>query len=137
MRKITGAAGAGDDKKNFLEWTVFYISLLLVLSTVIFLAYQVYNEKEESPDIQAEYYSDPSEHNPYRYRVILYNRGGQTAETVTVEVAVKKGGKDVEKAELQIPFVPKESKREGWVNFSEDPSKADTVEARVLSYKKP
>jgi uncharacterized protein (TIGR02588 family) len=137
MRKIRGAEGAGDDKKNFLEWTVFTVSLLLVLSTVVYLIYQLYTEKEETPDIQTEYWADPSEHNPYRYRVVLYNRGGQTAESVTVELTVKQGNKNIEKAELQISFVPKESKREGWVNFSKDPTKADTLEARVLSYKKP
>lgn len=137
MGKIKGAAGAGDDKKNYLEWTVFVISFLLIVAILCYLVYQVYTKKEESPDIYTEYWADPSEHNPYRYLVILYNRGGQTAETVTVELAVKQGGKDVEKAELQIPFVPKASKREGWVNFSEDPSRADTIEARVISYKKP
>lgn len=132
-----GAAGAGDDSKNALEWIVFSISLLLILGVFGYLAYQVYTEKEESPDISVETRHDPSDHNPFRYHVTVYNKGGQTAEAVTVEVAVKEGGKEVEKAELQIPFVPKESKREGWVNFSKNPGKADTVEARVLSYKKP
>lgn len=132
-----GAAGAGDDSKNALEWTVFAVSLLLILGVFGYLAYQVYTEKEESPDILVETRHDPSDHNPFRYHVTIHNKGGQTAEAVTVEVAMKQDGKEVGKAELQIPFVPKESKREGWVNFSEDPNKADTVEARVLSYKKP
>jgi uncharacterized protein (TIGR02588 family) len=43
----------------------------------------------------------------------------------------------IEKAELQLPFVPTSSKREGWVIFSKDPAKADTVIGRVVSFKKP
>lgn len=136
MNKI-GAAGAGNDRKNGLEWTVFTLSLLLVLAILGYLGYQVYTQKEETPDIIADTRHDPSDHNPYRYHVTVHNRGGQTAETVVIEVTVKKGGQDVEKAELELPFVPKESKREGWVNFTEDPGLSDTLEAHVLSYKKP
>lgn len=136
MTKI-GAQGAGDDKKNFLEWTVFAISLLLVAAILGYLAFQVYTEKEETPDILVETKPDPSDNNPYRYLVTVQNIGGQTAENVTIEVAVKKNGQDVEKNELQIAFVPKESEREGWVNFSKDPAQADTVEAHVISFKKP
>lgn len=136
MNKI-GAAGAGDDNKNKLEWIVFAISLLLVAAILGYLSYQVYTEKEETPDILVELMPDPSDHNPYRYLVSVHNRGGQTAETVTIEVAMKMDGQEVEKAELQIAFVPKESTREGWVNFSKSPAQADTVEAHVRSFEKP
>jgi len=133
----TGVAGAGNDDKNKLEWTVFFCSLILVLAVLGYLVYQVYTATKETPDLVVEAWQDPSDHNPYRYRVLVYNMGGQTAETVTIEVVVKKDGKDVEKAELQIPFVPKESEREGWVNFSKNPALADTVVAHVISYYKP
>lgn len=133
----TGVSGAGDDSKNGLEWTVFTLSLLLVITIIGYLVYQVYNQKEETPDIIVETRHDPSDNNPYRYHITVYNRGGQTAETVVIEVTVKKGGKELENAELELPFVPKESKREGWVNFSADPVLADTMEAHVVSYKKP
>lgn len=133
----TGAAGAGDDNKNILEWTVFAISLFLVTAILGYLGYQVYIEKEETPDVFAEVRHDPSDHNPYRYLVSVHNVGGQTAETVTIEVTMRRSEEDVEKAELQIAFVPKESKREGWVNFSKNPALADTVEAHVRSFKKP
>lgn len=131
----SGAKGAGDDKKNKLEWTVFAISLCLILAVLGYLGYQVYTEKEETPDMVVAIEPDPSDNNPYRYQVSVENKGGKTAESVTIEVKMKKGGEDVQTAELQIPFVPKESKREGWVNFSLDPALADTVEAHVLSFK--
>ena len=125
------------DKKNWLEWTVFGISLVLVLTLLSYLTYQVLTEKPSSPDLQIEAVADPSEFSPYRYHVTVYNRGGTTAEEVLIELTLERGGSSIEKAELQLPFAPQESKREAWVAFSKNPSQADTLVARVVSYKKP
>ncbi|WP_018479167.1 hypothetical protein [Pontibacter roseus] len=129
-------AGDGDDK-NALEWTVFAISLLLVLSILAYLGYQVYTDKPSSPDLVVEHYHDPSENAPQRYRVLVHNRGGETAEEVQVELALQRGGEELETAELSIGFAPKDSKREGWVSFKNAPGKTDTLVARVMSYKRP
>ena len=137
MDNTENATGAGDDGKNGLEWTVFALSLVLVLAILCYLGYQVYVEKEGTPDVFVETRHDPSEHNPYRYHVTVHNLGQETAETVALEVTVLKAGEEVEKAELEIAFVPKESMREGWVNFNQDPALADTVEAHILSYNRP
>jgi uncharacterized protein (TIGR02588 family) len=128
---------AGDDDKNALEWTVFGVSLLLVLSILVYLAYQVYHEKPSTPDLVVEYYPDPSDNAPHRYRVVVHNKGGETAEDVTIALSLENGNEELEAAALNIPFAPKESKREGWVNFRKDPLLADTLVARVVSYKKP
>ncbi|MDX5483181.1 MAG: hypothetical protein LPK07_15990 [Hymenobacteraceae bacterium] len=127
----------GVDEKNWLEWTVFGISLLLVLSIIGYLAYQTYTRKPSTPDLLVQVRPDPSDHAPTRYHVLLQNKGGATAEEVLVELVLMKGGEEVESAELQLPFVPQESKREGWVSFKNDPNQADTITTRVVSYKKP
>lgn len=127
----------GDDAKNPLEWAVFAVSLLLIMAILGYLGYQAYTYQPSSPDIQVKYQADPSVQAPYRYHVSIVNLGGETAEEVLVEVALQKEGKDMETAELQIPFAPKESIREGWVTFKADPATADSVAARVVSYKKP
>ena len=134
--KRENRAGDGDDK-NALEWTVFAISLVLVLSIVAYLGYQVYTEEPGTPDLVVEYYHDPSEHAPQRYRVVVHNRGDETAEEVLVELALERGDEELETAELAIAFAPKESKREGWVGFREEIRQGDTLVARVMSYKKP
>jgi uncharacterized protein (TIGR02588 family) len=126
-----------DDDKNALEWSVFGISLLLVLGIVAYLGYQTYTDKPSTPDLVVEYFPDPSEHAPQRYRVVVHNRGGETAEQVQIELSIEKGGEETDHAELNIAFAPKASKREGWVNFKEDPTQADTLIARVVSYKRP
>ena len=125
------------EKKNWLEWTVFSFSLLLVLSILAYLGYQVYTQKPTDPEIYVEGNPDPTDHTPNRYHVTIRNKGGTTAEEVKVEIVLHKGGTELDKAELEIPFAPRESKREGWVVFSENVSEADSIAARVVSYKKP
>ncbi|MCC9169133.1 hypothetical protein [Pontibacter harenae] len=129
-------SGDGDDK-NKLEWTVFAISLGLVLSILGFLGYKIYKDQATPPDLYVEHVHDPSKLSPYRYRVVVHNVGGETAGEVTVELVLKKGEIVLEQAELAIAFVPKNSKREGWVNFVDNPALADTIVNRVISYKRP
>ncbi|MEJ8803841.1 hypothetical protein [Pontibacter sp. H249] len=125
------------DKKNWLEWAVFGISLTLVLALLGYLVYHVFTDNPSSPDLQVEAVADPSELSPFRYHITIYNRGGTTAEEVLVELALEKDGAAIETADLHLPFAPQESKREAWVSFSKDPSQADTLVSRVVSYKKP
>lgn len=135
-KKQSNRAG-DDDDKNALEWSVFGISLVLVLGIMAYLGYMAYTQKPSSPDLAVEYFHDPSANAPHRYRLAVYNRGGETAEEVQVELTIENGGEEVESAELSIAFSPKKSKREGWVNFKKAPGSTDTLVARVVSYKRP
>lgn len=134
-RKV-GRAGEDDDK-NALEWTVFGVSLVLVLSILAYLSYQAYMDEPSTPDLVVDYYHDPTASAPQRYRVVVYNKGGETAEEVQVELTIEREEKELESAQLNIAFAPKKSKREGWVNFKKEPTQADTLVARVVSYKRP
>lgn len=125
------------DRKNWFEWVVFGVGLLLVLSIIGYLIYQTYHRKHASPDLVAENFPDPSEYAPYRYRVVLHNKGGETAEQVKLVVEAQARGEAIETADIDFPFAPQESKREGWVNFDKDPKQADTVVVKVVSYKRP
>ncbi|MBC5772670.1 hypothetical protein H8S95_01230 [Pontibacter sp. KCTC 32443] len=125
------------DEKNWLEWLVFCVSLLLLLSILGYLVYQVSSYKAQDPDVYAEAQPDPSVMAPNRYQVAVYNKGGSTAEEVITEFILYTDGKEKEKAELMTAFSPKDSKQEGWVIFSGQPSDKDSVVARIVSFKKP
>ncbi len=126
-----------EEKKNFLEWAVFAIGLLLVLSVVSYLGYKTFTYEPTPPEIEVNYWADPSEGAPFRYAIEVSNNGGETAEEVTVELVQKTGDATIETAALKLSFVPRDSKREGWLNFHQDPKMADTLLVRVVSYKRP
>jgi uncharacterized protein (TIGR02588 family) len=127
----------GRDIKNWLEWTVFGLSLILVLSILGYLGYKVYHHTEVPPEIHTQVWPSPSEQMPNRYQVVVENKGGTSAEEVRVAVSIRRGGQELEKAELDVAFVPQESKREGWVVFEHAPAQSDSVVARVVSFEKP
>lgn len=125
------------EQKNILEWIVFAVSLLFIVSLLSYLVYQSMTYIPSSPDLNVIYEHDPSPNAPFRFHVVIKNEGFETAEEVEVALIQSKDGQEVEQAAIGVPFVPKESQREGWVIFSKDPDKADTLYARVVSYKKP
>jgi uncharacterized protein (TIGR02588 family) len=124
-------------EKNFLEWTVFTVSLLLVLGILGYLGYKTFTHKTSPPEIEVVFRPNPSEATPYRYYVEIKNTGGATAEEVSIELVLEKDQETIEDAELTLAFVPQKSKRVGWLNFSKNPQMADTIFARVISFKKP
>ncbi|MER2997528.1 hypothetical protein [Pontibacter populi] len=125
------------DEKNWLEWLVFGISLLMLLAIFGYLGYQVKTYNPSDPEVMVEARHDPSAESPNRYQVTVMNKGGTTAEEVIAEFTLFSNGKEKETSELQIAFAPKDSKREGWVIFSVQPTASDSVVARVKSFKKP
>lgn len=125
------------EKKNLLEWGVFATGLLLVFGILGYLGYKTFTHRTFPPEILVEYKPDPTETAPFRYKVVVKNEGGETAEQVSIELVQKRGDSTIEMAELQFSFLPRASKQEGWLNFSEDPKMADTVFVRVVSFKKP
>lgn len=126
-----------EDEKNILEWMVFSLSLLLIVGILGYLIFQIMHYEPGSPDLVITYKSDPSPHAPYRYHLTISNEGQETAEEVHIKLILEKDGQELEQAEIDIPYAPINSTKEGWVNFSKNPHHADTLYARVVSYKKP
>lgn len=125
------------EKKNALEWSVFYISLIIVLGILGYLTYQSLAFEASPPDIDVAYRHEPSTNAPYRFHILMKNVGNETAEEVQVELVAMKNNVVVENAILDVPFLPRQSSREGWVIMTQDPALADSVYVRVISYKKP
>lgn len=125
------------EKKNNLEWTVFGLGLLITLSILGYLIYKSSTFEPGTPQLFIQYFQEPGRYEPNRYHIILHNKGTETAEAIVIEMKLRRDGRELENAELEIDFCPRESVREGWVSFTVPPQQADTILARVASYKKP
>lgn len=125
----------GHHKKNILEYIVFWTSLVLIASLLTYLTYTTIAVESSPPILQIEFQQQPTEVNPYLFRLLIFNQGIETAEEVEVELMLEKDGKIMESSKMKLDFVPGESRREVWMNFSKDPELADTIYARVVSYK--
>ena len=123
-------------QKNWLEWSVFAVGLVLVLGTIGYLIYDAVTLGTTPPSLEVKLGKPQQRQTQFLVPVSVTNHGDETAEGVLVEVALESGGKETERAEFEIAFLPRQSTREGWVTFDKDP-RAARLKARVLGYEKP
>jgi uncharacterized protein (TIGR02588 family) len=130
-------------QKNWLEWVVFACGLVLVVSTLGYLAYEGATMGDDPPSIEVRLGTPEQRTHNFIVPVTVTNHGDETAEGITVEVTLENnvggaGGAAGEpvRGELTIAFLPRRATREGWVTFQQDP-RAARLTARVLGYEKP
>ncbi|HVF49065.1 MAG TPA: hypothetical protein VNA19_03195 [Pyrinomonadaceae bacterium] len=123
-------------KKNWLEWAVFAVSLVLVACALAYLAYAGATMGNEPPSIEVRLGTPERRAHNFIVPVTAFNHGDVTAEGITIEVVLESGGAEQDRGELTIAFLPRRAKREGWVAFQQDPTAAQ-LKARVLGYEKP
>jgi len=123
-------------QKNWLEWSVFAIGLLLVLSTLGYLAYEGIRMGDEPPSIEVRLGTPEQHAHNFTVPVTVLNHGDQTASGVIIEVVLEHEGAEQARGQLELPFLPRHATREGWVTFDKDPRTAE-LKARVLGYEKP
>jgi len=122
--------------KHPLEWIVFAVSLAIVTGTVGFLAWDAI-QGEDSPALLSIELGRPEPRGgAWGVPVTLHNRGDETAEGVKVEVTLETPGAPPETADFEAAFVPRRSKREGWVTFRNDPSRG-RLSGRAAGYSTP
>ena len=124
-------------KKNWLEWAIFGLSLVLVLSVLAYLAYDAATMRDTPPSIEVRTGTPQQHPHHFTIPVTITNHGDETAEGVLIEVVLENGGEQKERAEFTVAFLPRRSTREGWVAFKTDPHTAERIIARVLGYEKP
>ena len=124
-------------QKNWLEWIVFAVSLVLVAGALTYLAYDAATIGNAPPSIEIR--TGAPEQRPHNFivPVSITNHGDLTAEGVHIEVVLENGGEEVERSEFDVAFLPRRATREGWVAFQTDPRTARKIKARVLGYEKP
>ena len=124
-------------EKNWLEWVVFGVGLVLVVSTLAYLVYDGTTAADTPPDVEVRLGEPRPGGEGFLVPVTLFNRGGQTAEGVSVEVVLEAGGSsEPERGEFTVAFLPRGGTREGWVAFRSDP-RAGRLTARAPGYEQP
>lgn len=123
-------------KKNALEWIVFAASVGAIAAVLVLLFAGRVNPAAPRPDLIVETAAPLPGQTGHLIPVTVRNRGGATAEQARIQVALVSGSAELETAELTMAFVPRHSKREGWVLFRRDPH-CCTVAARAVSYETP
>ncbi len=124
-------------EKNWLEWTVFGVGLVLVVSTLAYLVYDGATAADTPPDVEARLGEPRPGGAGFLVPVTVSNRGGRTAEGVTVEVVLEApGAAQPERGEFTLAFLPRGGTREGWVAFRTDP-RAGRLNARAIGYQEP
>ena len=123
-------------KKNALEWTVFGVSVAIIIATVAVLVVSELKPGERPPSLQIELGTPSPAGDRFRVPVRVQNSGEDTAEEARIEILLESDDGVVERAELSFAFVPRNSSREGWVVFSRDP-RCCTIKARPVGYTKP
>jgi len=124
-------------QKNWLEWLVFGLSFVLVLCTLGYLVYDSATSAKTPANIELKLGKPQPQANRFMIPVSVTNSGETTAETVQIEVTLETSGKEQENAQLEIGFLPRHSKREGWVTFETDPRSVEETKARVLGFEQP
>jgi uncharacterized protein (TIGR02588 family) len=107
--------------KNWLEWSVFAVSLALVLATLGYLISESVGGRDGPPEVVARLGSPRAASGGYMVPVEVSNTGQGTAEDVKVTVVLDAAG-EREEAEVEIAFLPRGSRRNGWVTFRNDPA---------------
>ena len=123
-------------EKNPLEWTVFAIGLVLVLATLGYLVRESIVGDGGPPEVVARLGEPRPSASGYLVPVEVANNGQTTAEDVLVPIFLEMPGGKREEAELSIAFLPRDSKRNGWVSFRSDPRGA-TLSLGAIAFEVP
>jgi uncharacterized protein (TIGR02588 family) len=122
--------------KNWLEWIVFAVGLVLVAGTLAYLVYEGMTMGNSPPSLEVRLGTPEQRPHSFIVPVTVVNHGDKTAGGIRIEVLMESAGARQERGELDIPFLPRGATREGWVTFEQDPRSAQ-LKARVLGYEEP
>ena len=126
-------------QKNWVEWLVFAVGLVLVVSALSYLVYDGATMGSDPPSLEVRLGTPEQRAHNFIVPVAVTNHGDETAEGITIEVSLENaggGGEPPVRGELTIAFLPRRATREGFVTFDQDP-RAARLKARVLGYEKP
>lgn len=108
--------------KNWLEWSVFAIGMVIVVTAVTILIRSAVQSGNTPPQLAVQLGTPAHEQGRYRVPVVVENRGDITAAEASITIELRDGQTVVERAEIAFLFIPRRAKREGAVVFTRNPS---------------
>lgn len=119
-----------------IEWVIGGIGVVLLLSCIVFLAYEGWRDGEEPGPITSSVLDivDAGDHHIVTFEIA--NGGSQTLSNLHVSAHLLDGEREVESARTMIDHLPGHSSHEGGFYFEHDP-RALRVEIRPEGYQKP
>jgi uncharacterized protein (TIGR02588 family) len=123
-------------KKNLLEWSVFGLSLLLLIGVVGLLAYDAIWGDRSPPELVVQAGEPVARGALIEVPVTVENRGGRAAEGILVEVTVRQAGGVEERAELTLPLLARQASEQGVVAVPNQGA-VEAVEGRVVAFTLP
>ncbi|RYD37073.1 MAG: hypothetical protein EOP87_04250 [Verrucomicrobiaceae bacterium] len=121
--------------KNLLEWTVFGICALLVITVLALLSAAAFQVEDGPPVMRAEAGKPTSQDGWITIPVIVRNEGERVAANVEVKVCMGTG-EEKREAGFTVDFVPRGGSRSGAVSFRDMGGSMD-LECEVLGYEEP
>lgn len=124
-------------QKNPLEWSVFFVSLLLIGACITLLVMQMMSSGAVAhADLVITTDAPTKVTEGFLVPVTVSNEGEETAADVEGEIELTKSGATVETGTFTLAYAPAQSKRKAAVVFTVDPRCCE-IETRVRGYIKP
>jgi len=121
---------------NLVEIITFIVGLVVLLSLVGFLIYQIDQKKNLPPQLQVSTTYEAAM-DQYAFRLEVENTGEESAEDVHIKLSLYQQGEVKEDASLSIRYVPVKSKETAWVVFHTDRMAGDSLVVSSVTYVKP
>lgn len=112
--------------KNWLEWVVFTVSLLVIAVTIGTLVAGGLSNQGSPARLEVFLGDVREERGVFVVPVVVQNSGGRAAAAVRVEVILEVGNFS-ERSGFDLSYSPAGSLRRGEVTFSRDPRKGTLI----------
>ena len=128
----------GQRERTAAEKITLAISIILILGLMALVTYVSITGGSDPPIVEASPLPDEIRHEGESYflPIAVTNRGGQTAEEVTVQAELAGGDGSAETSEFTLDFLAGGETREGTVVFASDPA-AGQLTVDVASFQAP
>jgi uncharacterized protein (TIGR02588 family) len=124
--------GKAQLEKNWLEWSVLGISLLLVVGIVGYLLFLEFTPANKAFRYEISFEKPEEINGRYLVPLRIDNNSNKSVQDVSVEIS--SGGNKSETADLQLDYLPRHSYRDATVIFDKKPTQ---LEGHINSFNIP